>query len=331
MLRRKGGSATDPITSENRFESSASSGRPRLIAVASGKGGTGKTLVAANLAAGLAEAGQRVVAVDANPEGANLHTCLGSPAPPVGLADFVAQREEDLGKLAIDTSLPNLRLIAGTHANLSEPQPGHQTRTRLIRSLRELDETDWVVLDLAAGTHPATLDYFLIADDGVIVLKAEPTSVESAYTFLRAAFLHRLRLSVVGHGVRRLVTEAMDPRNESGIRTPLDLLREIEAIDPIEAVRFSEATRSFHPRIVVNEVRSAADVKLGFSVASVCRRYFGVEADYLGYINYDEAARRSVGARSPVVAFSPDSDASAYFQRIARKLIGQRRAAGEPG
>ncbi len=258
---------------------------PRLIAVASGKGGAGKTLIAANLAAGLAEAGQRVVAVDANLEGANLHTCLGSPAPPVGLADFVAQREEDLGKLAIDTSLPNLRLVAGTHANLSDPQPGEQTRTRLIRALRELDDTDWVVLDLGAGTHPATLDYFLVADDGVIVLKAEPTSVESAYMFLRAAFLHRLRLSVVGHGVRRLVTEAMDPRNESGIRTPLDLLREIEAIDPIEAVRFAEATRSFHPRIVVNEVRSADDVKLGFSVASVCRRYFGVEADYHGYIN----------------------------------------------
>ena len=66
-------------------------------------------------------------------------------------------------------------------------------------------------------------------------------------------------------------------------------------------------------------------------MASVCRRYFGVEADYLGYINYDEAARRSISARSPVVAFAPDSDASVYFQRIARKLIGQRRAAGDAG
>ncbi len=319
------------MTSENNVESSASAAGPRFIAVASGKGGAGKTLVAANLAAGLAEAGERVVAVDTNLEGANLHTCVGSPAPPLGLADYVAEREEDLGKLAVDTPIANLRLIAGMHANFSEPHPGHQSRKRLIEALREMPETDWVVLDLGSGINPAMLDYFLTADDAVVVVNAEPTSVESTYTFLRAAFLHRLRLTMVGHGVRRLVAQAMDPRNESGIRTPLDLLREVESLDPVEAVRFVEATRSFQPRIVVNEVRTADDVRLGFSVASVCRRYFGVEADYLGYINYDDAVRQSVSARSPVVKFAPESDASVYFERIARKLIGQKQAAAEAG
>ena len=322
---------TSSMTSENNVESSASAAGPRFIAVASGKGGAGKTLVAANLAAGLAQAGERVVAVDTNLEGANLHTCVGSPAPPFGLADYVAEREEDLGKLAVDTPIANLRLIAGMHANFSEPHPGHQSRKRLMESLREMPETDWVVLDLGPGINPAMLDYFLTADDAVIVVNAEPTSVESTYTFLRAAFLHRLRLTMVGHGVRRLVAQAMDPRNESGIRTPLDLLREVESLDPVEAIRFVEATRSFQPRIVVNGVRTADDVRLGFSMASVCRRYFGVEADYLGYINDDDAVRQSVSARSPVVKFAPKSDASVYFERIARKLVGQKQAAAEAG
>ena len=56
-----------------------------------------------------------------------------------------------------------------------------------------------------------------------------------------------------------------------------------------------------HPELGFNEVRTAEDVKLGFSVAGVCRRYFGIEAEYLGYVNYDDEARQSVSARRPIV------------------------------
>ena len=65
-----------------------------------------------------------------------------------------------------------------------------------------------------------------------------------------------------------------------------------------------------------------ANVKLGFAVCSVCRKYFGIDAEYLGYVNYDEAVRRSVSARRPVVDGEADSDAAIYLQRIARKLVG---------
>jgi len=73
--------------------------------------------------------------------------------------------------------------------------------------------------------------------------------------------------------------------------------------------------------VIVNGVRTAEDVKLGFSVCSVCRKYFGVESEYLGYVSHDESARRSVIARRPVVDFDSNSDAAVYIQRIARKLI----------
>ena len=265
--------------------------------------------------------GNRVVAVDCDLEGANLHTRLGVPTPPKSLADFVAQREDDLGKLLVDTGTPGLQLIAGTHAHLGDAQPSHLRRVRLMRALRRLD-ADFVVADLGAGTHASVLDYFLVGGDGLIVLQPEPTSVENAYSFLRAAFYRRMRLAMVGHGVRRLVTEAMDQRNERGIRNPIDLLREIESTDPEEGARFVETMRSFRPRIVVNGVRTAEDVKLGFAVCSVCRKYFGIEAEYLGYVNHDEAARRSVAARRPVVETDAGSDAAIYLQRIARKIVG---------
>ncbi len=292
----------------------------RVIAIGGGKGGVGKTFISANLAVTLTRMGHRVVAVDADLEGANLHTCLGVATPDVSLADFVAQREDDLSKLLVPTPEPGLQLLAGTHANLGDAQPSHLRRVRLMRELRQLP-TDFVVIDLGAGTHSSVLDYFLTGDDGLLVLQPEPTSVENAYSFLRAAFYRRLRLAMVGHGVRKLVSEAMDQRNESGLRSPNDLLKEIERRDPGEGRRFVETMKSFRPRLIVNEVRTAEDVKLGFAVAGVCRRYFGIEADYLGYVNHDEAARRSVVARKPVVDYQASSDAAIYLQRIARKLI----------
>jgi flagellar biosynthesis protein FlhG len=291
-----------------------------VIPVGGGKGGVGKTFVVANLATALARSGYRVVAVDSDLEGANLHTCLGVPRPRCSLADFVAQREEDLAKLLIDTPVRNLQLIAATSGNLATPQPRHARRIRLVRALRRMP-TDFVLLDLGAGRHPAVMDYFMVGEDGVVVITAEPTSVENAYAFVRAAFYRRLHLAMVSHDVRKVVNLAMDERNERGVRTPLDLLREIQAIDAIEGARFVETMRAFRPRIVVNEVRTAEDIKLGFSVRSVCRKYFGIDADYLGYINHDEAVRRSVRARRPLVDADPRSDAAIYIGRLVRKLL----------
>ena len=297
--------------------------RTRVIPVGGGKGGVGKTFLVANLAAALARDGYRVAAVDGDLEGANLHTCLGVPRPRTSLADFVAQREEDLPKLLLETPIDNLQLIAATASNLAIPQPSHARRVRLVRELRRI-AADFVFVDLGAGTHPAVMDYFMIGEEGVVVITPEPTSVENAYAFLRAAFYRRLRLAMVSHSVRSIVTLAMDERNERGIRTPLDLLREVRAIDSSEGARFVETMRAFRPRVIVNEVRTADDIKLGFSIRSVCRKYFGIDAEYLGYVNHDEAARRSVRARRPIVASHPRSDASIYIARIARKLAAAR-------
>ncbi len=309
----------DNTTSYIEAPATEQPGEACLIPIGGGKGGVGKSFVVANLAAALARSGYRVIAVDGDLEGANLHTCLGVARPQTSLADFVAHREEDLQKLILDTPIANLRLIAATDGNLASPQPNHSRRVRLTRELRKLP-ADFVLLDLGAGTHSAVMDYFIIGHDGVVVIAPEPTSVENAYAFIRAAFYRRLRLAMVSHDVRKVVTTAMDQRNERGIRTPSDLLTEIQSLDSAEAGRFVDTMRAFHPRIIINDVRTAEDVKLGFSIRSVCRKYFGIEADYLGYVNHDEQARLSLRARRPIVDLYPRSDAAIYLSRIARKL-----------
>ena len=93
-----------------------------------------------------------MVAVDGDLDGANLHTCLGVPRPRCSLAEFAAEREEDLQKLVLETPIENLQLIAATRSNLGAPQPNHARRVRLVRALRQLP-ADFVLLDLGAGTR----------------------------------------------------------------------------------------------------------------------------------------------------------------------------------
>jgi flagellar biosynthesis protein FlhG len=287
----------------------------------------GKTLLIANLSVALARSGYRVVAVDTDLEGANLHTFLGVPSPRVSLADFVAGRESDLAKLAVETTTSGLKLIAATYGNLACAQPEAARRIELLSGLRHL-ECDVVFLDCGAGSHAATVDYFLVGDDGLMVLHPEPTSVENSYGFLRAAYYRRMQVAMKKHEVRDRIREAMDQRNQRGIRTPLDLLREVQSMDPQEGRRFVATMRRFRPRIVVNEVTSAEDVKLGFAVRSVCRKFFGIEADYIGYINRDAVVHQSVLRRRSVLEEHPNSDAAIYLNRIARKLMD---ALGPPG
>src|SRR6516162_5960252 len=67
----------------------------QIWAVGGGKGGVGKSLVAANLAISLARTGAKVCAIDLDLGCANLHTCLGIEIPQVTLSDFFSKREPD--------------------------------------------------------------------------------------------------------------------------------------------------------------------------------------------------------------------------------------------
>jgi flagellar biosynthesis protein FlhG len=138
---------------------------------------------------------------------------------------------------------------------------------------------------------------------------------------MRSAFYRRLQLAMISHDVRAIVRAAMDEHNDRGIRTPHDLLREVERIDPQEGARFAATMRGFHPRIIVNDARTAEDIRLGFAVRSVCRKYFAIDAEYLGYVNHDVAARSSVRDCRPLVEGSPKASASVYLSRIASKLL----------
>src|SRR6185295_16789364 len=74
----------------------ATSARPRrqVWSVGGGKGGIGKSLITASVGYQLARMGRKVVLVDADLGGANLHTCLGLSGPALTLGDFICRRAD---------------------------------------------------------------------------------------------------------------------------------------------------------------------------------------------------------------------------------------------
>ena len=293
----------------------------RVWAVGGGKGGIGKSFIAANVAAVAARAGRQVVVIDADLGGANLHTFLGMRAGSgTNLSDYLEDRIQDLDKAAVETPIPGLRLIRGAIGRAGTAETSAEQRQQLMQAVRGL-RADLVIFDLAAGMDRATLDFFLDTDESMLVATPEPTSIENAYSFLKAAFYRKLAQGLKSSPVRELVREAMDQRNERGILTPTDLIAAIEEMEPEEAERLRKLIESFRPRLVVNQVRNREEVKLGFSMRSVCRKYFGLDVEYLGYVSYDDLVWRSIKERRPLVMAYPQSDGAIYIRQIVKKML----------
>ena len=294
----------------------------RIVAVGGGKGGIGKSLVSANLGIALARAGHRVTLVDVDLGGANLHTCLGINQPQGTLSDVVT-RGTRLETLAAPTGIENLSLVSGAMDALDAANPRAQARARLVEQLQTLD-TDYLVLDLGAGTSLHTIDFFLLADHGVLVLLPEPTSVENAYRFLKAALFRRLQQTAQALGVAHLAEAALGSQG-SAMRTPAEVVKVVAESHPDAAAQLERSLRDFRVKLVVNQVRSPADQSVGRAVVAAWKKFFGLDMDYLGAIAYDDAAWQTIRKRRPLLLEAQGSAAATGMVGVAEALIALDR------
>ena len=109
-----------------------------IWSIAGGKGGTGKSLIASSLAILLAKTNKRVIAVDADLGGANLHTCLNVNSPRYTLSDFIQRKVANLEDILVDTPFQNLQLISGASDIYNIANPIYTQKTRLITHLERL-------------------------------------------------------------------------------------------------------------------------------------------------------------------------------------------------
>jgi flagellar biosynthesis protein FlhG len=156
---------------------------PRVIAVASGKGGVGKTSVSVNLATALVNAGQRTLLLDTDLGLANVDVMLGL-SPRFTLADVFAGRCE-----LRDTLLegPNgLMVVPAASGKRHMTELTAQQHVGLVHAFSELDlPIDTMVVDNAAGIADGVLTFCQAAQDVIVVVCDEPASVTDAYALIK--------------------------------------------------------------------------------------------------------------------------------------------------
>lgn len=298
---------------------------PRIWAVGSGKGGVGKSICSSSLAISLAAQGRRCVLVDADLGGANQHTLLGITPPRRSLSDLLTGEAGELEDVVSPTPVEGLSLVSGARALLTMANPAYYQKQKILRHLGRLS-ADEVIVDLGAGAAFNTLDFWVAADRPLLVVIPEPTSVENAYHFMKAAFFRLLRRSATKKEQRETLEAALTREVSRGARSPKALIAAVRAAHPEEGARLEAAARSFRPWIIINQARTEADRSLGHRMRDACRDFFGTEVHFAGALPRDEGVPSAVLQRRPVAIASPDSPYVLAVRSMTGRLVAAREA-----
>lgn len=155
----------------------------KVIAVTGGKGGVGKTNVSINMAVSLAAQGQRVVVLDADLGLANVDVLLGLRVHKN--ISHVLSGECDLEDIMLEGP-GGIRIVPASSGMRSMVELTPTEHAGLVRAFSEIQgDYDVLIVDTAAGISDMVLSFARAAQDVVVVVCDEPTSITDAYALIK--------------------------------------------------------------------------------------------------------------------------------------------------
>jgi flagellar biosynthesis protein FlhG len=289
-----------------------------IWAVGGGKGGTGKSFLAASLAIELGSRCGDVVIIDADLGGPNLHTLLAVKEGGRDLGGFFRNDFRRLEDVLLATPHAGLKLIKGSESSLFAANLNYFKKLKLIRQIKNLPARR-VIIDLGTGSAYNTLDLFVLGRPGILIITPEPTAVENGYYFLRSCAVRILKLYSQFYKIPHLA-DRLTGDLENGSLSLRSCLERLAPLDSRHGPMLLAALRNFRPGLVVNKVRNEKDVLLGSSIVDVVRKYFLIELDLLATIPYDERVHWSLKKFVPYISEYPDSPVSQAIKKMAERL-----------
>ncbi len=301
-----------------------------IYSIGGGKGGSGKSFIAASLGISLAKQGKKVVLVDLDLGASNLHTLLGQKIPQRGLDGFIDKRTDALEDAAQPTTIPNLYLISSTKCSLEIANLYYAQKIKLINAIKSLP-FDYILLDLGPGTHYNTLDFFLIALEGLFVATPEPTAIENTFIFVKAVYLRKLKQALKKAGMCHIYQEEMAKLSRGTLKSPLDLISVLVQKDAVKGKVFEGLLNSLKFRLILNKFRGQINVNLGDQLVDVCNRHLYPNFYFLGNISYDTRVYDSIVARNVFIQTYPYTKTVSDLQNMTKNLMGQGQEPAQLG
>lgn len=292
----------------------------QIIPIASGKGGVGKSLLAANLAISLGQQGKTVVLVDLDLGASNLHLVIGQTPTANSLGSWFTEKS-NFKDIIQQTDYQNVSFIAGDSQIPDLTSLKYSQKVKLMRNLKNIN-TDYVILDLGAGTHQFILDMFLLSPQGIIVSAPAVTATLNAYLFLKNACF-RLLYTTFKKGTpgREFIDNLKkDSKALQKLYIP-QLVEQLSKVDSDTTKIFVSRMQQFRPRLVMNMIDDPKDAERAVRIKNSCNQYLGLEIEYLGLMFRDAFQNKALSSQLPVVVYKPQSVLGQGIYRIADKII----------
>jgi MinD-like ATPase involved in chromosome partitioning or flagellar assembly len=277
--------------------------RPLHIAVSGGKGGTGKSSFARNLALFYAQIGNRTALLDFS------ESC-GSLASLSGMAGWKLDRRD--GLVRQKTEMDKFVML---HAPRSAGE---------LVSLLELEKEEKRFDVMIADVPPELCDRlpgaFLLADLPVVVVTPEPEALIETCELVSRLLFGLVERESDGRWQRADLQDAVPERlRATWFLTPQDVFASMVDEELVAFMR--KILREVSVGVVVNGVRTLRETELGPRLESFARKIFSLPLVYVGAVEHDDKVTECSKAGRSYVLTEPDTNASTDLQKIARRFI----------
>lgn len=291
----------------------------QILPIASGKGGVGKSLLSANLAIALGQAGKKVVLCDLDLGASNLHLAIGQNVKTRSIGTYLTDKTE-FKDIIEPTEYDNVSFIAGDSQIPGLTSLKAAQKAKLLRNFRSID-ADFLILDLGAGTHQIILDMFLQSPQGILITAPTVTATLDGYLFLKNCVFRLMyttyKKGTAGHELLEQVRK--NSQQMKSLYIP-QITQALEKIDPENTRLFKARMKQFCPRLALNMIEDPKDAASASRIRNSCKQYLGLEIEYLGLMFRDQLQEKALSSRLPVIIYKPKSVLSQAIHRIAEKI-----------
>lgn len=290
---------------------------PIIIAIAGAKGGVGKSMVCSNLAVQFAQAGLQTTLLDLDLGAANQHTLFGISRSCRDWTEWLLQTPSPLQDYQAVVTQKNLTLLpaCGYHPGIAETLLAHQNK--LIEAIKMLP-SEIVLIDLGAGTHKSTLDFFTFADLKILVTTTESTSLLNNFEFLKNA-IYQSFYRVCSHD-EKMLHVLKNFQQQPKVRVA-DWIEQVKMLNSFTGEVLNEICLNFNVSVIFNQVRKIEEVHHALRLKNIVFQHLNLNLHYPGFIFFSEEIVASMQKKLPISYISPKSIVAQIFKRIAQQLM----------